>query len=155
MSLDALLCCTCMRDGKAKPHSFPDHLTLAEPGEPILTGDPCEQQGDAHDHGLGESCEHPGYLLSLFLGHMKNLRGFLRGFEGTPGPRFPVLPEKVLHDGTPTGHWLSGKVTAKRLQEVDTVLHSSDLLADSKKQFFTNMKFLCQASISTGNPLMS
>jgi hypothetical protein len=40
------------------------------------------------------------------------------------------------------------------LKEVDTVLHSSDILAESEKEFFTNMKLLCEASIATGNPIM-
>jgi len=40
------------------------------------------------------------------------------------------------------------------LKEVETVLHSSDILADSEKEFFNNMKQLCEASIATGNPIM-
>jgi hypothetical protein len=82
------------------------------------------------------------------------LRTFLRGLQGSPGPRFPILLEKVLYDGTHTGDWISSKDAAKLLKEVNTVLHSSDILADSEKEFFTNMKLLCEASIATGNPIM-
>ena len=32
------------------------------------------------------------------------------------------------------------------------MLHSSDILADSEKEFFTNMKQLSEASVATGNP---
>ena len=68
--------------------------------------------------------------------------------------KFPVLLEKVLYDGTHTGDWISSKVAAKLLKEVDIVLHSSDILSDSEKEFFTNMKQLSEASIATGNPIM-
>jgi hypothetical protein len=157
MSLDGFVRCTCIRDGKAKPHPLPDRLTFDESGEPTLSGDPSEEEWEAHDKWLNESCEHEGFLLSLFLGNITrvgNLRSFLRHLQGTPGPRFPILLEKVLYDGTHTGDWLSSKVAAQLLQEVDTVLHSSDILADSEKEFFTNMKQLCEASIATGNPIV-
>lgn len=157
MSLDAFVRCTCIREGKAKPHPLPDRLTFDESGEPTLTGDPSEEECEAHDQWVGESCEHEGYLLSMFLGNITrlgNLRTFLRGLQGSPGPRFPILLEKVLYDGTHTGDWISSKDAAKLLKEVNTVLHSSDILADSEKEFFTNMKLLCEASIATGNPIM-
>jgi len=157
MSLDAFVRCTCIREGKAKPHPFPDRLTFDESGEPTLTGDPSEEEWEAHDQWVGESCEHEGYLLSMFLGNITrlgNLRTFLRGLQGSPGPRFPILLEKVLYDGTHTGDWISSKDAVKLLKEVNTVLHSSDILADSEKEFFTNMKLLCEASIATGNPIM-
>ncbi|MGA9074788.1 MAG: hypothetical protein WB368_11805 [Candidatus Sulfotelmatobacter sp.] len=157
MSLDAFVRCTCIRGGKAKPHPLPDRLTFDESGEPTLTGDPSEEEWEAHDQWVGESCEHEGYLLSMFLGNITrvgNLRSFLRGLQGSPGPRFPILLEQVLYDGTHTGDWISSKDAAKLLKEVNTVLHSSDILADSEKEFFTNMKLLCEASIATGNPIM-
>jgi hypothetical protein len=37
---------------------------------------------------------------------------------------------------------------------VDIVLHSSDILSDSEKEFFVNMQELCQASIETGNAIL-
>jgi hypothetical protein len=157
MSLDGFVRCTCIREGKAKPHPFPDRLTFDESGEPTLTGDPSEEEWEAHDRWLGESCEHEGYLQSLFLGNITrvgNLRSFLRHLQGSPGPKFPILLKKVLYDGTHTGDWISSKQAVKLLKEVNTVLHSSDILADSEKDFFTNMKMLCDASIATGNPIM-
>jgi hypothetical protein len=157
MALDGFVRCTCVRDGKAKPHPFPDRLGLDKSGEPILTGDPTEEEWEAHDAWLHDSCEHQGFLLSLFLGNVtrvKNLRGFLRGLQGTPGPRFPILLEKVLYDGTHSGDCISSTVSARLLKEVDTVLHSSDILSDSEKEFFNNMKRLCEASVATGNALM-
>ena len=119
MSLDAFVGCTCIRDDQAKPHPFPDRLTFDECGEPILTGDLSEEKWDAHDHWLGESCQHQGYLLSFFLGNVtrvKKLRGFLRGLQGTSGPRFPILLEKVLYEGTHTGDWISSKAAAKAIE---------------------------------------
>jgi hypothetical protein len=40
------------------------------------------------------------------------------------------------------------------LKAVNTVLHSKDILAESEKEFFENMKLLCEASVATGNALM-
>lgn len=157
MALDGFVCCTCIRDGKAKPHPFPDRLTYDESGMPSLTGDPSADEWEAHDEWFADSCEHGGYLLALFLGNItrvKNLRGFLRGLQGKPGPRFPILLEKVLYNGTHTGDWVPRDETPALLKEVDIVLHSRDILADSEKEFFDNMKQLCEASIHTGNPIM-
>jgi hypothetical protein len=157
MALDAFVRCTCIRDKKAKPHPLPERLTFDESGEPTLSGDPTEEEWEAHDQWLSESCEHEGCLLSLFLGNITrvgNLRGFLRGLQGNPGPKFPILLEDVLYDGTHTGDWIVSKEAAKLLKEVETVLHSSDILADSEKEFFNNMKLLCEASVATGNPIM-
>jgi hypothetical protein len=157
MALDAFVRCTCIRDGKAKPHPLPDRLTFDEAGEPTLTGDPSDDDWEAHDQWLADSCEHEGYLLSMFLGNITrvgNLRSFLRHLQGTPGPRFPMLLTKVLYDGTHTGDWISSEHSKKLLKEVEIVLHSSDILAESEKEFFNNMKQLCEASIATGNPIM-
>jgi hypothetical protein len=157
MSLDAFVHCTCIREGKAKPHPLPDRLTFDESGEPTQTADPSEQEWEAHEQWMGECCEHEGCLLSMFLSNITkvgNLRSFLGGLQGSPGPRFPIPLEKVLHDGTHTGDWISSKDAAKLLKEASTVLHSSDILADSEKEFFPNVKLLCEASIATGNPTM-
>ena len=109
MSLDGFGRCACIRDGKARPHPFPDRPIFDESGGPRLTGDRSEQEWEADDPGPGESYKHEGYLLSLFLGN---------------------------------------------ITEVDTVLHSSDVLEDSEKEFFNNMKLLCETSVATGNPVM-
>lgn len=157
MALDGFVRCTCIRDGKARPHPFPKLLTYDKSGEPMLKGDPSEDEWEAHDKWLNESCEHGGFLLSLFLGNItrvKNLRSFLRALQGTPGPRFPILLEKVLYDGTHTGDWIPVKLSPKLLKEVNTVLHSSDILAESEKEFFDNMRQLCEASVATRNPVM-
>ena len=72
----------------------------------------------------------------------------------TPGPRFSILLEKVLYDGTHIGEWISSKTAEKLLKDADTVPHSSDILADSEKEFFNNLKFPCEALVATGNPVM-
>jgi hypothetical protein len=157
MSLDGFVRCNCVRDGKAKPHPFPEKLTFDESNTPSLTGDPSDEEWEAHDEWLGESCEHGGYLLALFLGNItrvKNLRQFLRGLQGKPGPRFPILLEKVLYNGTHTGDWIPREETPALLREVETVLLSRDILSDSEKEFFENMKQLCDAGIETGNPIL-
>ena len=157
MTLDGFVRCTCIRDGKAKPHPFPDRLAFDDSGMPYLTGDPTEEEYEAHDEWMNDSCEHQGYILSHFLGNIwriKNLRDFLKGLQGSPGPKFPILLEKVVYDGTHTGDWIPTKQVPKLLKEVETVLQSSDILADSEKEFFNNVKELCEASIATKNPLM-
>ena len=155
--LDAYVRCTCIKDGRAKPHPNPEKLTFDEAGSPELTGDPSEDEWEAHDRWFAESCEHGGYLLSLPLGNISrisHLRTFLRGLQGKPGPRFPILLEKVIYNGTHTGDWLPREESPALLKEVETVLHSRDILANSEKEFFENLKQLCEASIETGNPIL-
>jgi hypothetical protein len=91
----------------------------------------------------------------MFLGNItrvSNWRSFLRGLQGSPGPKFPTLPGKVLYGGTHTGDWISGREAARLLSEVDIVLHSSHILAE--KEFFTHRKLPFEASVATGNPTM-
>jgi len=157
MSLDAFVRCNCVRDGKARPHPFADRLIFDERREPCLSGDISEEDWETHDRWLAESCEHSGFLVGESLGNItlaKHLRDFLRGLQGDPAPRFPILLKKVIYDGTHTGDWIGSKDAARLLQEVDTVLHSSDILSESEKGFFTSMKRLCEASIATGNPIV-
>lgn len=157
MSLDAFVRCSCVRDGKAKPHPFAEQLVFDERGEPPLSGDACDEDWEAHDRWLGESCEHNGFLVGESLGNIplaKHLRDSLRGLQGDPAPRFPMLLKKVVYDGTHTGDWIGSKEAGRLLQEVDTVLHSSDILSEAEKGFFASMKRLCEASIATGNPIV-
>ena len=52
MSLEPFVRCTCIRDGKVKkPHPFPSRLTFDDPRLPLLTGDPTEEEWEAHDNG--------------------------------------------------------------------------------------------------------
>ncbi len=70
MSLDAFVRCTCIRDGRAKPHPFPERFVWEEAGSPSLSGDPSEEEWEAHDHWVQESCEPEGYLVSESLGNI-------------------------------------------------------------------------------------
>jgi hypothetical protein len=158
MSLDVFVRCSCIRDGKGKPHPFAERLIFDERGEPSLSGNASEEDGEAHDRWLGESCEHNGFLVGESLGSItlaKHLRDFLRGLQGDPAPRFPILLKKVVYDGTHTGDWIGSKEAVRLLQEVDIVLHSSDILSQAEKAFFISMKRLCEASIAAGNPIVS
>jgi hypothetical protein len=157
MSLDAFVRCSCIRDGKAKPHPFAERLIFDERGEPSLSGEVSDEDWETHDRWLGESCEHSGFLVGESLGNItlaKHLRDFLRGLQGDPAPRFPILLKQVVYDGTHTGDWIGSKEAVRLLREVDTVLHSSDILSEAEKGFFTSMKRLCEASIATGNPIV-
>jgi len=157
MSLDGYVRCTCIRDGKAKkPHPFPANFMWDESGAPSLKGDPTDEEWEAHDQWVQEACEHQGLLVSEFLGNItrvKNVRDFLKGLQGEPGPKFPVLLKKVVYDGTHTGDWLPIKHSPALLKEVDLVLGSKDILTPGEREFFESMKRLCDASIATGNPI--
>jgi hypothetical protein len=157
MSLDGFLRCTCIRDGRAKPHPFPERFMGDEAGLPSLSGDPSEDEWETHDRWLQESCEHEGYLVSEALGNsmrVQHLREFLRGLQGEPGPKFPILPKKVVDDGTHTGDWLPVKQSPALFREVDLVAGSSAILTGGEKEFLHSMKRLCEARIATGNPIM-
>ena len=135
---------------------MPDRLTWDESGSPSLTGDPTEEEWEAHDQWVQESCEHEGYLISEFLGNItraRNVREFLRGLQGNPGPKFPILLKRVVYDGTHTGDFVPAQQTPALMKEVDMVLASRDILTHGEREFFDSMKRLCEASIATGNPI--
>ncbi len=158
MSLDAYVRCTCIREGKAKkPHPFPERLVWDEASAPSLSGEPDDDDWEAHDRWVQESCEHEGFLASEFLGNIvraKNVRDFLKGLQGDPGPKFPILLKRVVYDGTHTGDWIPARQTRALLKEVETVLASRDILTEGEKDFFDAMKRLCEASLATGNPIV-
>ena len=157
MSLDAYVRCSCIRDGKArKPHPFPERFTWHESNAPSLTGAPDQTEWDAHDQWVQQACEHEGFLVSEFLGNItriRNVREFVRGLQGNPRPKFPILLKKVVYDGTHTGDWVPAKETPELLKEVNLVLQSSDILTPGEQEFFQAMKRLCEASLATGNPI--
>ena len=157
MSLDAHVRCTCVKEGRAKPYPTPARLILDETGAPSLKGEFSEDEYEALDRWVQESCEHGGFLVSESLGNItlaKHVREFLRGLQGDPGPHFPILLEKVVYDGTHTGDWIPSKEAPKLLKEVDLVLHSSDILSPAEKEFFLAMRRLCEASIASSNPIV-
>jgi hypothetical protein len=157
MGLDAPVRCRCIQDGRAKPHPFPGRLILDETAEPLLSDDSSDEAWEVHDRWFAESCEHEGYLCVERLGNISliaHVRDFLRCLEDEPGPRFPVLLKHVVYDGTHSGDWIAATTAVELLKEVDTVLHSSDILAASEKEFFGSMKRLCEASMASGNPIV-
>ena len=157
MSLDGYVRCTCIREGKVKErHPFPDRLTWDETGAPSLTGDPDDDDWEAHDTWVQNACEHQGFIASEFLGNInriRNVREFLKGLQGDPGPKFPILLKKVVYDGTHTGDFLPAKQTDALVKEVDLVLGSKDILTEGEREFFESMKRLCEASLATENPI--
>jgi hypothetical protein len=60
----------------------------------------------------------------------------------------------VVYDGTHTGDWIPSQLAAGLLNEVDTVLHSRDILTDAEREFFEQVQKLCRASIETQNPIV-
>lgn len=156
MGLDAHVRCTCIRDGKAKPHPFPDRLRFDDTGEPFLIGDPPEKDWVAHDRWFAESCEHGGYLVATRLGNVgfvSRLRELVKHLQGDPGPRFPILLKQVIYDGTHCGDSIPSAQAPALLAEVDTILHSRDILSETEQGFFSNVRSLCVASMDTGYPI--
>jgi len=49
MALDGHVRCKCIREGRAKPHPFPDSLIFDETGEPVLADDSADEDWEAHD----------------------------------------------------------------------------------------------------------
>ena len=106
---------------------------------------------------LEKCCEHGGYQVITFLGNItlaKHLRELVRHLQSDPGPKFPILLKQVLYNGTHTGDAIPSKQAAALLEEVNTILHSQDILSEAERQFFLNMKNLAQASIETGNQIV-
>lgn len=157
MGLDAYVRCRCIQDGVAKSHPFPEKLFLDEAAEPGLKGNPSFEELLVHDRWFADSCRHGGYVLSERLGNIAtaaHIRELVCHLEGNHGPRFPTLLERVVHDGTHSGDWLPSAQAEELLSEVQIVLHSSDILSDSEREFFESLRRLCDASIETGNPIM-
>jgi len=157
MGLDAYVRCRCIQDGIAKAHPFPGRLIINEAAEPGLDGDPSSEEWLVHDRWFGNSCQHGGYLVSERLGNISmvaQIREFVRHLQAKPSPRFPILLERVLYDGTHTGDYVPADQAKDLLEEVQVVLHSRDILSSSEREFFEALCRLCEASIRTENPIM-
>jgi len=157
MGLDAYVRCRCIQDGLAKPHPFPEKIFLDDAAEPSLKGNPSPEEWADHDRWFAASCEHGGYLLSERLGNIRmvaHIRELIHHLESNPRPRFPTLLEGVVYDGTHSGDWLPSAQAEDLLSEVHVVLHSSDILSDTERNFFEALRRLCDASIETRNPIM-
>lgn len=88
---------------------MPDRFIWDESNAPSLSGDPTEEEWEAHEEWVQNACEHQGFLVGEFLGNItrvKNVREFLKGLEGEPGPKIPFLLKKVVYNGAHTGDWL-------------------------------------------------
>jgi hypothetical protein len=156
MGLDANVRCTCIQDGRAKPHPLPEKLVIDETGEPTLAGNASIEEWTAHDRWYASSCEHGGILLSERLGNVSaiaHLRELLHRLERDPEPRFPILLTKIVYSGTHSGDWIASSIAPVLLKEVDAVVHSEHVLDASAKEFFDSIKRLCEASIAAGNPI--
>jgi hypothetical protein len=160
MALDGFVHCTCTGRGKAK--SYLSSSRTFSPRIPLTL----HRQGSrlvGRRVGIGErppriqTCKHNGFLASEFLGNItriENVRNFLRGLQGDPGLRFPVLLKRVVYDGTHTGDGIPVRLSPALLKEVKLVLASKEILTPGEHEFFENMRRLCAASIATGNPIM-
>jgi hypothetical protein len=91
MSLDAYVRCTCIRDGKVKkPHPFPDKFMWDESGAPSMSGDPDEEEWEAHDEWVRDSCEHEGFRISEFPGELEFFESMKRLCEASLATGNPI-----------------------------------------------------------------
>jgi len=154
MGLDASVCCNCIKEGNAPPHSFPELLAFDLTGEPILKGD-----GDIdlklwlkHDKWYRDSCPHSGYLVEKRLGNIAAV-AYVRGFLENNSPHsFPLLLERVVYDGTHCGDWVAASDVPQLLTETRRLqgLTTDPLIV----QFTNDVVVLAEASIATGNPIV-
>jgi hypothetical protein len=157
MGLDAHVRCTCIQEGKAKAHPFPHRLALDKTNEPVITGNPTLDELLLHDRWFYESCEHGGYILSERLGNIAmiaHVRDLVGNIETNLGLSFPILEGRVIYNGVHSGDYLTCNEAVQLGSEVDAILQSGASLDKPDKEFFTTTKRLCEASISTGNPIV-
>ena len=143
----------------ARPSPIPclDRFMWDETGSPSLSGDPTDDEWEAHDPG----CRSPASTRDILFPSLwatsrasSMCANFSATCKGTRARSFPILLKKVVYDGTHTGDWIPVKESPALLREVDLVLGSSDILTEGEKEFFDSMKRLCEASIATGNPIL-
>jgi hypothetical protein len=154
MGLDASVRCNCIKEGKARPHPFPELLAFDETGEPTLKGD---RETNLklwlkHDKWYRDSCPHAGYLVEKRLGNMASV-AYVRGFLEDHSPNsFPLLLERVVYSGTHSGDWVAASDVPQLLTETRRLhgLTSDPLIL----QFTNDVSELAEASIATGNPIV-
>jgi len=154
MGLDASVRCNCIKEGKARPHPFPELLTCDEAGEPTLKGNRNTnlKLWLKHEEWYRDSCPHSGYLVKKRLGNMASV-ACVRGFLENHAPdRFPLLLERVVYSGTHSGDWVAVSDVPQLLTETRRL---QGLTSDPLILRFTNdVVELAEASISTGNPIV-
>jgi hypothetical protein len=155
MGLDASVRCNCIKQGKAKPHPFPEMLRFDEIEEPSLDSRASLDQLKMHDRWFDQSCNHRGYVLSVRLGNIAmvaDVREKLRVL-GRSGRTFPILLEHVVQNGIHSGDYIAADKSKALLVEAEQLL-SEDSLDDLQRDFMQQIRLLCTASIETGNPIV-
>ena len=155
MGLDASVRCNCIKEGKAKPHPFPESLRFDETDEPYLDSSASLDEWKTHDRWFDQSCDHKGYALSVRLGNIAmvaDVREKLRAL-GRPGRTFPILLAHVVQNGVHSGDYIPAEKSKGLLLEVEQLL-SGDNLDDLQRHFMQQIKQLCKASVETGNPIV-
>lgn len=154
MGLDASVRCNCIKEGKARPHPFPELLTFDEAGEPTLK----RARGTKmnlwlkHDKWYRDSCPHAGYLVKKRLGNIASAACVRRFLEDHSPNNFPLLLERVVYSGTHSGDCVAASDVPQLLTETRTLqaLTRDPLIL----QFTHDVVELAEASIATGNPIV-
>jgi hypothetical protein len=154
MGLDAVVHCNCAREGKARPHPFPELLAFDETGEATLKSD-----GEIdlklwvrHDDWYRNSCAHAGQMVEKRLGNVAAIAHIREFLESNSPKRFRVLLERVVYDGSHAGDRIAASDAAELLRE--TKLLQECTSEPFLKQFAKDMAELAEASAATGNPIV-
>ena len=94
---------------------FPTDSCGTNPARLRCPAIPPKKNGRRTTDGCSNPASTKGYLISEPLGNItrvQHVRDFLRGLQGDPGPKFPILLKKVVYDGTHTGDFIPVKAIA-------------------------------------------
>ncbi len=158
MGLDAHVLCTCFREGKTKPHPFPELLVYDEVEGPVLDSDaePTLEQWQDHDRWRANACPHKdGELISIRLGNISliaQLRADIESIKQPSTEHFAVLLEKVLYSGTHSGDFVPANEVPELRHEVNLLCKHP--LDEPLAEFVDSMTKLCEASLQSGNPIV-
>ena len=161
MGLDAHVRCNCIKEGKTKPFPFPGRLRFEECGEPFLddgNGKPSRDLAEllvfdqwADDPG----CEHKGTLIRTRIGNISyiaHIRSWVESKEIQFGKRFPILLQRVVYSGSHAGDWIDHADAQRMLEELNNIETTAE--DELQREFVQTMRQLCDASVTSSNPIM-
>lgn len=155
MGLHAWVRCTCIADGKTRPHPLPDLLRYDENGDPFLDWNLGITESDwaLHEAWSKTGCSHEGgYLVFKRLGNIASIAHLREYISPLASAHFALLLETVVASGTHGGDSIPMAIAQRLLIEVHMLRAgtSDEVILD----FATDLIELCEASVATGNPIV-
>lgn len=158
MSLDAVVYCDCFERGRLLTQPLAEwHAYVTRGGDrstPIKSP-AVELAFDRWD--FDQACEHPrGVLLHHYLGNIARIR-FFRDALSQRLSGFPILFQKVIHNGVHCGDLLEVAQVEQLLPEVGCLaqIHSADANREELlRGFEQKMHELCDCSLRVRKPIV-